>query len=272
MCKQHIDNRFSSVGSPERIWTVSAIHANINRLVDIHDELFERINPGDRIIYLGNYTGFGDYAFETVDELLTFRRLILAQQGMKASDIVYLRGGQEEMWHRLTQLQFDPNPADTLLWMIGNGMGATLQNYGICAHDGIIAARQGVIPLTRWTQKVRETLREHAGHECFFTHCKRAAYTSHDDRFPTLFVNAGIDPSVKLEHQKDALWWSEKNFNDLQKSYDPFDKVVRGFDPRHEGLKLKDVTASLDGGCGFGGSLICAGMDVKGELFELMEA
>jgi serine/threonine protein phosphatase 1 len=35
---------------------------------------------------------------------------------------------------------------------------------------------------------------------------------------------------------------------------------------------MNGVTASLDGGCGFGGTLICAGMEASGDIFELMEA
>ncbi len=272
MCKRALDNRFLSLGNPNRVWAVSAIHGNIQRLMDLHDSLFERVTPGDRIVYLGNYTGYGNNATETVDELLTFRRLILAQQGMKADDLVYLRGGQEEMWHRLLQLQFSANPVDTLLWMLGNGINKTLESYDINPHEGIIAAHEGTISLTKWTQEIRDKVRAHAGHDTFMTVCKRAVYTAQDDKFPTLFVNAGIDPDLPLEHQDDNLWWSDRKFNDFQTSYSPFNKVVRGYDPDHKGLHLNGVTASLDGGCGFGGSLIGAGMTAQGDVFELMEA
>ena len=58
----------------------------------------------------------------------------------------------------------------------------------------------------------------------------------------------------------------------MTNSYDPFEKVIRGFDPNHQGVYLNGITATLDGGCGFGGSLVCANMSAEGEIYELMEA
>ncbi len=272
MCNKTTDNRFSALGAPNRIWAVSAIHGDLDRLIQIHDAIFQRITAGDRLVYLGNYTGYGSHSRETIDELLVFRRLILAQPGMKPSDIVYLRGAQEELWQKLTQLQFDQNPVDTLLWLMGNGMGKTMESYGICPHDGIMAAREGILSLTKWTRKIRETIRENPGHDCFMTQNRRAAYTHLDDRYPILFVNAGLDPSRPLTQQENTLWWGDQNFEAMTAPYDPFEKVIRGFDPNHQGVHLNCVTATIDGGCGFGGSLVCANMGADGEIYELMEA
>ncbi|HPD82863.1 MAG: hypothetical protein R3D88_01245 [Alphaproteobacteria bacterium] len=271
MCQKTRNDKFSNLKRPNKIWAVSSIHGDLDRLIQLHDAIFERFAPGDRLVYLGNYTGYGSQSRETIDELLVFRRLLLAQPGMKPSDIVYLRGAQEELWYKLTQLHFAPKPVDTLLWMMASGMSNTMQSYGICAHDGIMAAREGTVSLTRWTNKVRETLRQNAGHDCFMTHSKRAAYTEYDNRTPILFVNAGLDPARTLEQQDDNLWWAGETFSDMTESYAPFEKVIRGFDPRHEGVHINCVTATLDGGCGFGGSLVAASMSAEGEIQELME-
>lgn len=257
--------------NPNKVWAISSIHADLDRLIQLHDAILERFCIGDRLVYLGNYTGYGTQSRETIDELLTFRRLLLAQPGMKPSDITYLRGSQEELWNKLTQLHFAPNPTDTLLWMMGSGMNNTMQSYGICPHEGIMATREGTVSLTKWTHKVRETLRQNAGHDCFMTQGKRAAYTEFEGRTPILFVNAGLDPNRSLEQQDDNLWWAGETFSDMNESYAPFEKVVRGFDPRHEGVHLNCVTATLDGGCGFGGSLVAASMTAHGEMMELLE-
>lgn len=272
MCNKADNDKFSALGCPNKIWAVSSVHGDLDRLMQLHDAIFERITAGDRLVYLGNYTGFGLQSRETVDELLTFRRLILAQPGMKASDIVYLRGAQEELWQKLMQLQFDPNPVDTLLWMMGNGMGNTMQSYGISPHDGIIAAREGILSLNKWTNKIRQTLRDNPGHDCLLTHNRRAAFTSFDDRYPILFVSAGLDPARSLEEQEENLWWAGDQFESMTDSYAPFEKVIRGFDPNHQGVHLNGITATLDGGCGFGGPLVCANMGADGEIYELMEA
>ena len=97
---------------------------------------------------------------------------------------------------------------------------------------------------------------------------RRAAYT--EDR-SVLFVNAGIDPSRPLEAQKDSFWWSGGSFAAITKPYGTFRRVVRGFDPSHAGYAVTDYTATLDGGCGFGGSLVAACLTPEGEILEVVE-
>ena len=65
---------------------------------------------------------------------------IMAIRGVLASDLVYLRGAQEEMWQKLLQLQFAPNPQDVLRWMLGQGVETTLRAYGGAAEVGLSAA------------------------------------------------------------------------------------------------------------------------------------
>ncbi|NQZ13624.1 MAG: hypothetical protein HRT94_02200 [Alphaproteobacteria bacterium] len=272
MCNSQRDQKFRVLGTPNRIWAVSAIHGDCTRLEGLHNAIYERITPGDRLVYLGNYTGYGDQSHEVIDELLAFRRAVLSLPGMKPKDITYLRGGQEEMMHILTQLQFCKEPVDTLLWMLGSGMSNTMKSYGICPHEGITAAREGIMSLTRWTNKIRAALRRQEGFEAFMTNHNRAAFTKIDNAESALFVNSGLDPSLPLEEQEDRLWWQGEEFHAMTGAYKPFEKVIRGFDPRHQGVQLNCVTASIDGGCGFGGPLVAAGLDAKGDVFELMEA
>ncbi len=266
------DIRFSQLGAPRRVWTVSAVHGELDKLYAIHDAIFERLRAGDRIVYLGNYTGYGKYSRETVDEILTFRRLALSIDGVHPDDIIYLRGRQEDMWQKILQLQFTYKPETALGAMLEHGFDETLSSYGINAHDGMRACKEGVLPLTRWTNRIREALRRNPGHDIFMTQWRRAAYTTVNGSNSLLFVNAGIDPGLSLEDQGDHLWWSGDEFNEITQAYAPFEKVIRGYDPTHTGVRINCVTASLDGGCGFGGSLVCAGMDSRGKILELLEA
>lgn len=272
MCNTATDNRFSALGTPNTIWAISSIHGDLDRLVAIHDTIFSKFNAGDRLLYMGNYTGHGNYSRETIDELLTFRRLVMAQPGVTHDDIVYLRGIQEEMWQKLTQIQFDPDPINTLLDMMGQGLNKSLQSYDICANEGIMAAREGMMSLTKWAKNIQHKLRLNEGHDCFLRHNRRAAYTQDQDRFPMLFVNAGVDPSSPLDKQQDKFWRADTGFDAMTAQYDPFEKVVRGYDPKHGGVMLNCITATLDGGCGFGGSLVCASISANGEFQELIEA
>ncbi len=48
------DEIFSTLRRSRRIWAVASIHGEAERLDAVHRELFERLEPGDRIVYLGN--------------------------------------------------------------------------------------------------------------------------------------------------------------------------------------------------------------------------
>lgn len=265
------DNRFSSLGTPNRIWAVSAIHGDLDRLIDLHNAIYHKIRPGDRIVYLGNYVGYGEHGAGCIDEILTFRRLVLSMPGMLCSDLVYLRGQQEEIWQKLLQLQFAPSPGDTLLWMLGNGLSNTLYSYGLSQHDGIEACRHGVMGLTKWTNSIREKVRAHPGHEIFGTHLTRAAHTNDNSAYPMLFVHAGLDANRNLGDQGDTFWWAADEFETITAPYLPWQKVIRGFDPRHKGVVTNCVTATIDGGCGFGGDLVCAGIESDGKMPEILQ-
>ena len=270
-CNGPSDPRFALMGNPRRIWAISAMHAEARRLMTLHDLLYPMIRPGDRLVYLGNYTGYGNDPVGTINEILTFRRMVMALPGMMVNDISYLRGSQEEMWQKLLQIQFAPNPAEVLNWMYDNGLSQTLEAYNIDPRQGQIAAAEGVMSLTKWTAKIRDALRRHPGHDIFSTHHRRAAYTSEQTEYPMLFVHTGLNPERPLHDQGDSFWWGGKQFDGINIPYNPFQKVVRGYDAERRGVHLNCVTATLDGGCGFGGTLVCAGFTPLGDIFELIE-
>ena len=171
-----VDNqRFVDLGRPRRIWAVAAIHSEVKRLVRLHDDLGTRFRPGDRLVYLGNLIGRTPHALETIEELLMFRRALMAVPGLMVSDIVYLRGGQEEMWQKLLQLQLAPNPREIMAWMLSQGLGATLESYGANPDQAAEVARDTARNIARFTGGLRETMRRAPGHEALFSALRRAA-------------------------------------------------------------------------------------------------
>lgn len=269
---KHYKNRFIDIGTPKRIWAVAAIHGDIDRLAKIHDAIYEHIHAGDRLIYLGNYTGHGAHSKEVVNELLSFRRCTLAKQAMIPSDIIYLRGMQEEMHQKLLQLQFTSDPLGTYLWMLGNGLSNTLTSYGLSPHDGVEACHQGTIGIAQWTARFKKAIDKHAGHQKFTTQYYRAAYTSKNTNIPaTLFVNAGINTNHEIEDQDDGFWWDYEMFDTMDKPYAPFSRIIRGYDPFHRGAKIEGIKATIDAGAGFGGNLICACFDTTGAYLDSIE-
>jgi serine/threonine protein phosphatase 1 len=262
-------SKFSVFRTPCRVWSVGAIHGEVGRLASLHRRLDRKIEPGDRLIYLGNILGRGAEVRETVDEVLLFRRNFLARQGNDIDDFAMLRGSQEEMWQKLFELQFAVNPREVLAWMLDHGVGATIETYGGSTKEGLAAARQGAVALGRWTNALREAAYTVPGHREFMGALRRAAYTG-DGKL--LFVSAGVDPDRPLDAQADALWWSRPAFDTMDKPYFGCRLVIRGFDPKHRGVKVTPYAASIDGGCGHGGSLVAACVSPADGVVDMIEA
>jgi serine/threonine protein phosphatase 1 len=257
-----------------RIWAVAAIHGDAARLAALHHELGARFEPGDRLVYLGNYLGHGPRIVATVDELLRFRREIIARPRMFTSDIAYLRGSQEEMWQKLLQLHFAVNPREILDWVLAQGAAATLRAYGCDPERGQIAMREGAVTIGRWTESLRQAMAAHPGHRELLSALRRAAHT--DDN-GLLFVNAGIDPSQPLAAQGDALWWGHAGWRKMTEPYQGFRRVVRGFDRSKassavDGVEASPYTLTVDGGCGRGGRLIAVCLSPEGDIIDRLDA
>jgi serine/threonine protein phosphatase 1 len=261
--------RFATLSGCRRFWAVSSIHADIARLEGIHDAIQRRVQPRDGLVYLGNMVGTGTAQRETIAELLAFRRLFIAREHSFAADLVFLRGSQEEMWNRLLELQFAPNPGEVLGWMLDHGMAPIIAAYGSDAAHGLAACREGPLAITRWTNGIRASINAAPGHASLLTALRRAAFTKGGE---LLFVHAGIDPSRPLTAQSDSFWWAGTGFLDLAEPYAGFFKVVRGFDRHHGGLQVTEHAVSIDRGCGFGGPLACACFDLDGTIVESFEA
>ena len=255
----------------ERIWAVPSIHGEASQLKALHRVIGENFKPGrDRIIYLGNYLGYGAAIAGTMDEILRFRRQLLMLPGTEAEDLVYLRGAQEEMWSKLLKLQMASDPLSALQWMMTHGVQATLEAYGGSSAEGERKCREGTMAITKWAGALRKNMQANPGHFELMTSLSRAAHTS--DR-GILFVHASIDPSRPLSMQGDIFWWDNETFERINRPYQAFKKVVRGYDHKRRGPTLdRDFRVTLDSGCGFGGPLVGAALDPAGAVLQVIEA
>jgi serine/threonine protein phosphatase 1 len=260
-------DKFAELRNGGRLWAVASIHGEADRLGRLHGELARRLAPDDRLVYLGNYIGHGPAVAGTIDELLRFRLWFLARRRAMVCDLAYLRGAQEEMWHKLLQLQFATDPRGVLAWMLEHGVGATLAAYGSNADQGRMAAREGAVAIGRWTSRIRDAIRACAGHDPFFSGLRRAATGGR-----ILFCHAGIDPSRPLNAQIDSFWWGSPAFAQMDRAYGDFALVVRGYDRQHPGLVATPFTVTIDGGAGFGGPLIACAFDPAGQIVDQLEA
>jgi len=252
-----------------RVWAVASIHGEAERLTRLHSRLSERLQFGDRVVYLGNVLGQGRLVLESIDEVLRFRAQVMARPLGFAGDVAILRGAQEEMWQKLLELQFAPNPREVFAFMRGHGLDATIAAYGGDPKHGESACRDGPLAITRWTTGLRQHVNQQPGHPQFMAALRRAAFT---DSGTLLFVNAGLDASKPLDLQGDAFWWGGGAFLELLEPYETYRRVVRGFDRRHSGLVESPYAVSLDAGSGFGGALIAACFGNDGVIVDRLEA
>ena len=260
--------RFVRLRAGRPIWAIPSVHGQLDRLNHLHEQLSRRIEIGDVVVYLGNYFGYGAQGVDTIDALLRMRVWLLARPYAMACDVAFLRGAQEEMWGKLLQLHFAPNPRDVLNWMMNRGVEATLAGYGGDPSIGRSAANEGPVALSRWTQGLRQAMSARPGHTAFMTGLRRAAYTQERG---LLFVHAGVDPARPLERQGDSFWWAARAFEAIGTPYDSFALLTRGFDPGHRGVVRTDCTLSIDAGCGRGGALIALRLGLDGEELDRIE-
>lgn len=259
---------FVTLPAGRRTWAVASVHGEAERLCTLHEKLRAQIAVNDNLVYLGNLMGRGPAVFETLQEILLFRRALLARPNADCADFTYLRGSQEEMWHRLLQVQFAINPAEVLRWMFDHGVETTVRAYGSNAKEGLHAASKGAVALTEWTSRLRAEMRRSDGHNALMSSLRRAAVVEDNS---LLLVNAGVDASRPLSEQFDSFWWGGASFDSIDAPFGGFGHVVRGYDPRHRGIQARGIAVSIDGGCGFGGSLAACCFDPDGEMVATVE-
>ena len=252
-----------TLNATQRIWAVPAILGQADALCALHAGLAEKLQPGDCLVYLGNYMGYGSKVVDTIDELLRFRK------DLPGIQVTHLRGAQEEMWVKLLEIQWAMRPIETFQWMMAHGVEATLRAYGGEAKDAHSKFRAGVVVTTRWTTELREAFQDHPGHYEFLHGLASAAPTSDGQ---LLFVNAGIDPHQPLEKQNDAFWWNAAGFEAMAARFETFAYVIRGFDAAHGGVQTAANSITIDAAENFDGPLRAMSFGPDGAILETLSA
>jgi len=259
--------KFGCLDQAKRIWAVGAVHGEITALKALHAGLVARFQTGDRLVYLGNYFGNQPTVLETLNELLAIRRKLMAAGDISEPNaFVYLRGAREEMLTKLLQLQFAPDPAEVMDWLLDHHLGPVIECYGTKPTVARAIAREGTVSISKWTNSLRRTINTHPGHGALLNSLRRAAFTR-DGKI--LFVHASVDVSRPLTMQKDNFWWDNGRFNDIDTAYSGFLRIVRGYDHSNMGLRLNHPYAvTLDGGSGRGGTLNAVCFSPEGDVVD----
>ena len=213
------------LGDGGRTWALGAQLGDDGALESLAHALLRRWQRGDELVVLGNMLGPNGDPARTLDLLLLLRRRLMAAN--LACSIHFLRGAQEEMWHKLLRLQFAMTPLAVLDWMLERGLAATIEAYGASTAEGRIACRSGPLALARWTAELREQQALRAGHADLLNSLQRAALTANG---AVLLSAAGVDATRLLSDQADAFWWGAQGDAALDAA------LARGADSGWQGL------------------------------------
>jgi len=253
-------------------WALGALAGHDAALERLGSALMQHWQPGDRLVVLGNMLGAAGNTPRTLDLMLRLRRRLLARPGAEVEDFVFLRGPQEEIWHKALQLQFALAPLDVLDWMLSRGLAAIIEAYGYSIAEGRIASRNGSRAIARWTSGLRERQAARPGHADLLNALSRAALSA-DGRL--VFAASGVDPGRPLDGQADAFWWSTQTDSALDEAlgeagdggWAAIERVVRGAGPSRnvpqDGGRVLTVTRSTPA---------LVGLDPGGNVRERVEA
>ena len=226
-----ISGNFIELRECSRIWAIGSIHSNLKAFYSIKKFILNNFKEDDRLVILGNVIGLGDSSKELLSNIIRLRFELMSNFKLKPSDIVFLRGAQEEMFSKLLQLQIAPNPMEIITWMFEHGVNKTLESYGHSKEEVINIATSGTVSISRWTSRLNKSLLENPGHKDFFLNLKHATYSSTKK---ILFVNRGVDITRPLSAQNDCFWWGYQNFSEISNQYKTFNRIVRGYESVHK--------------------------------------
>ena len=218
--------KFQEFKKTNRIWAVGSLHSSIQSFQSIKKYILLNFKESDKLIFLGNIIGFRDQSKEIISEVLSLRFALMAKFNLDNEDIVFLRGAQEEMFSKLLQLQIAPNPSEIVEWIFSHGVDQTVISYDFSPDEFRDIALQGTIQINKLTAKLSRQISETAGHQEFFSNLKHAAFSETKE---VLFVNRGVDLSRPLSAQNDCFWWGYQNFSLINKPYNTFKRIIRGY-------------------------------------------
>ncbi len=229
------NNKFHEFRNINKIWAIGSLHSSIDSFKSIKNYILSNFSKGDKIIFLGNIIGFRNKSKEIISEVLSLRFNLMSEFNLNHEDVVFLRGAQEEMFSKLLQLHIAPNPLEIVEWIFSHGVDQTVISYNFEPEQFRNVASQGSIQINKLTSKLNHEISITPGHKEFFSNLKHAAYSETKE---VLFVNRGVDLSRPLSAQNDCFWWGYQNFSLINKPYNTFKRIVRGYQSnQHNDLK-----------------------------------
>ena len=267
-----LSSKFLEINKSKKIWAIGSIHSHLDSFNKLKKNIIKNFSNEDKIVFLGNVIGVGEQSKETLSSIIDLRRKLMSIFYLKPNDVIFLRGAQEEMFLKLLQLHIAPNPKEIVKWMLEHGVDKTVVSYGLDAVELLNISEQGTLSINRWTSNFNKIISNLKGHKEYFSSLHHAAF-SHSKKI--LFVNRGVDTSRPLSAQNDCFWWGYQNFSLINKPYNTFQRIVRGYQSKHlndlENIKQKTVCTLFNQP--LDNNKIVAGVfNENGEILDLFES
>jgi len=222
----------------KRVWVIASIEGRVEQLFELHRLIGDKYRAGDALVYTGNiFGGIAGKITQTVDEILSFRRRVMANFETESDNICYLRGAYEDMLFKFFNLNFDKKPIERYAAMINSGLKCTLMSYGVDPEKGSIAAEQGTIHLLNFIENLNSEIKKHEGHFEFWVSKSLVNYVHTEDK-SLLILSAGLNHQKSIDVQKEEIAYGT-GYNFYSDSpYDGYKTVVRGraFDISDDGV------------------------------------
>lgn len=208
-----------------RIFAIGDVHGCLDSLKEMYGWIQETIEPGDEIVFLGDYIDRGPDSKRVVDFLIDKRQT-------STNRIVCLLGNHEEM---MLDALAHPNPQEFNGWALMMGR-QTMDSYRNAGFSNIPA----------------DHLEFYKSLTLYYTKGKY------------VFVHAGIDPNLPLDVQtKNTMIWTRR-YDGYNGDYNGGYTVIRGHTPK-ERIVVTRNQINIDTGAVFGGVLTCVILDTEND-------
>ena len=161
-------SNFVELKKSSKIWAIGSIHSNLKSFNSIKKFILNNFEENNKLIFLGNIIGLGNYSKETLSSVIDLRFKLMSKFKLKPDSIVFLRGAQEEMFSKLLQLQLAPNPTEIVEWMFDHGVNNTTKSYGFSDDEVKNIASSGTINISKWTSNLNKVIQKNPGHPQYF--------------------------------------------------------------------------------------------------------
>ena len=90
-----INSQFAEFESCNKIWAIGSIHSQLDSFENIKNHIINNFSESDKIVFLGNVIGVGDFAQETLSSVINMRSKLMSKFFLKPKDIVFLFWNQK---------------------------------------------------------------------------------------------------------------------------------------------------------------------------------